>query len=133
MNLRKRNHKHIEVSTHSFSDIMFFLMLFFLIASTLVSPNVIKLLLPNAGSKKSMSKESVTLSVNTDKNYFIDNKFVAKENVKSTLMGISKTLTEPTIILKVDKTLPVQDLVELLDMGNELKIKMVLATQTAQQ
>ncbi len=131
MNLRKRNRAHIEVSSHSLSDIMFFLMLFFLIASTLVSPNVIKLLLPNAASKKSMSKESVTLSVNTDKNYFIDNKPVAKENIKSTLVSLRSALAEPTVILKVDKSLPVQDLVELLDMGNELKIKMVLATQSA--
>lgn len=129
MNLRKRQRLHAEVSSHSLSDIMFFLMLFFLITSTLVSPNVIKLLLPNAASGKSVSKKNVTLSINADHQYFIDNKPVVKENIKGSLQSIMNALVEPTVILKVDQSIPVQDLVELLDIGNELKIKMVLATQ----
>ncbi len=133
MNLRKKHRLHAEVSSHSLSDIMFFLMLFFLITSTLVSPNVIKLLLPNAASGKAVSKKNVTLSVNADKQYFLDNKPVDKAMIKASLEGIMKALVEPTVILKVDQSIAVQDLVELLDIGNVLKIKMVLATQTAKK
>ena len=83
--------------------------------------------------KCNYTKNTIFLSVTSLKQYFIDSKNISKSKLKTELSRISKTLTEPTIILKVDKTLPVQDLVELLDMGNELKIKMVLATQTVQQ
>ncbi len=131
MNLRKRNRLTVEVSTASMNDIMFFLLLFFLITSTLVSPNVIKLLLPNANSGKAVSKQTITVSVSDKLEYFVNSKLVTLGNMeielKSALIGNS----EPTIILKVDKTVPVQNLVDMLDIGNRLKIKMVLATQTS--
>jgi len=129
MNIRKRNRIHAEVNTGSLNDIMFFLLLFFLIVSTLVSPNVIKLLLPNAASGKAVSKGTITLSVNQDLNYFINNKPVIYQNIESELLKSAAAITEPTIILKVDKTVPVQNLVDLLDIGNRLKLKMILATQ----
>ena len=129
MNLRRRPRIHAEVSTGSLNDIMFFLLLFFLITSTLVSPNVIKLLLPNANSGKAMSKQTVTLSVNKDKNYFINNKPVEYALLEQTLIGIARDLQEPTVVLKVDQSIDVQTLVNLLDIGNRTKIKMILATQ----
>jgi biopolymer transport protein ExbD len=129
MNLRQKNKLHVEVSTHSLNDIMFFLLLFFLIVSTLVSPNVIKLILPNANSSKAVSKKTITLSVNSNKQYFIDNKEIAFDQLEPTLKTLMAKIDEPTIILKVDKSLTVQDLVNVLEIGNRLKIKMVLATQ----
>ena len=65
MNLRKR-HKGVsaEVHTSAMNDIMFFLLLFFLIASTVTNPNVIKLLLPKSSSGKSVSKKTINVSVN---------------------------------------------------------------------
>ena len=128
MNIRRKSRLNAEISASSLTDIMFFLMLFFLITSTLVSPNVIKLLLPNAVSGKSIAKKNVTLSVNEELSYFIDNKPVLYSNIESELQEVTFG-TESTIILKVDQTVPVQNLVDLLDIGNRLKIKMVLATQ----
>lgn len=133
MNLRKRHRLHAEVSTHSLNDIMFFLLLFFLIVSTMVSPNVIKLILPNAESKKDVSKKTVTVSVNAEKDFFIDNQPVPFEQLESTLQVLMSKIQEPTVILKVDKTIQVQDLVNVLEIGNKLKIKMVLATQSPQK
>ncbi len=130
MNLRKRTRIHSEVSTGALNDIMFFLLLFFLIISTLVSPNVIKLLLPNATSGKAVSKGTITLSINQDFQYFINNQPVLYENVEAELLRVSAGIDEPTVILKVDKTIPVQNLVDLLDIGNRIKIKMILATQS---
>ena len=128
MNIRRKSRHGAEISASSLTDIMFFLMLFFLITSTLVSPNVIKLLLPNAVSGKSIAKKNVTLSVNEELSYFIDNNPVLYSNIESELQEVTFG-TESTIILKVDQTVPVQNLVDLLDIGNRLKIKMVLATQ----
>ncbi|RZK29379.1 MAG: biopolymer transporter ExbD, partial [Hymenobacter sp.] len=61
MNLSRRRHASSHVETSSMNDIMFFLMLFFLIVSTMVNPNVIKLLLPNAKSSKQVMKQPITV------------------------------------------------------------------------
>lgn len=129
MNLRRKSKLHVEVSTHSLNDIMFFLLLFFLIVSTLVSPNVIKLILPNAKSSPAVSKKTISLSVNSEKQYFIDNKEIPYGSLETTLTTLMAKIDEPTVILKVDKALSVQDLVDVLEIGNRHKIKMVLATQ----
>lgn len=129
MNLRRRTRAAAELNTSSLNDIMFFLLLFFLITSTLVSPNVMKLLLPKASSGKAMSKQNVTVSVNADLEYFIDNKPIAVTDLEPTLLSRLGTMEEPTVILKVDKTVQIQSLIDLLDIGNRNKIKMVLATE----
>ncbi len=130
MNLRKRTRLTAEVSTSSMNDIMFFLLLFFLIVSTLVSPNVIKLFLPNATPAGVVNKEPITVTVSEKMEYYVENQMVAVENMESTLKNAIIGKQEPTIILKVDKAASVQNLVDLLDIGNRLKIKMVLATKT---
>jgi biopolymer transport protein ExbD len=130
MNLRRRTRLTSEVNTSSLNDIMFFLLLFFLITSTLVSPNVMKLLLPKADSGKAMSKQNVTVSVNSDLEYFIDNKPIAVADLEPTLLQRIGGMPEPTVILKVDKTVQIQSLIDLLDIGNRNRIKMVLATES---
>jgi biopolymer transport protein ExbD len=133
MNIRRRNRLTSEVSTSSLNDIMFFLLLFFLITSTLVSPNVMKLLLPKADSGKAMSKQNITLSVSSDLQYYIENKPVAVEALEPTLLQALAGKPEPTVILKVDKTVQIQNLVDLLNIGNRNKIKMVLATENSKK
>lgn len=133
MNLRRRNKLTSELSTSSLNDIMFFLLLFFLITSTLVSPNVMKLLLPNANSGKAMSKQNITVSVSSDLEYYVDNKPVPFENLEATIIQNITGKEEPTVILKVDKSVQIQNLVDLLDIGNRNKIKMVLATEASKK
>ena len=112
---------------------MFFLMLFFLITSTLVSPNVMKLLLPKADNGKAMSKQNITVSVSSDLLYYVDNKPVSFEALEPTILQAIAGKPDPTIILKVDKTVQIQNLVDLLNIGNRNKIKMVLATENAKK
>lgn len=131
MNIRRRNKLTSEVSVASLNDIMFFLLLFFLIASTLVSPNVIKLLLPSAKSGKAVSKQTITITVSSDLQYFVNSKQVAFSDMEPELTAASAGIDEPTIILKVDRSVQVQNLVDLLDLGNRLKLKMILATATS--
>lgn len=126
---KKRHKEGAEVSTESLNDIMFFLMLFFLIVSTLVNPNVIKLMLPNSKSNSSMAKQPIILSINKDKIIFVNNQQVNIEDLKSKLGEVLNLKENPTVVLRIDQTLTVQDLVNVMQIGNELKIKMVLATQ----
>ena len=117
-----------EVSTSSLSDIMFFLMLFFLIISTLVNPSVIKLMLPKSDAGKAVAKQTITLSVDAEKKYYINNTEVAYESIEPQLASQTTTMEDATVVLRADNTLPVQTIVDLISIGNKLKIKMVLAT-----
>jgi biopolymer transport protein ExbD len=133
MNLRRKNRAVGEVYSASLNDIMFFLLLFFLITSTMATPNVLKLLLPNAKSSTQSVKHPITISVTEDLKYALNNTPVSVEELEPTLIQIIGGQPDPTALLKVDKTVQVQNLVDLLDIGNRLKIKMVLATQSSKK
>ena len=133
MNLRRRNRQIGEVYSASLNDIMFFLLLFFLITSTLATPNVLKLLLPASKSSSQSIKHPITILVTADLQYAINNTPVASDQLEAALMEVTKGQPDPTALLKVDKSVQVQNLVDVLDIGNRLKIKMVLATKNSKQ
>ena len=128
MIIRRTRHFKPEVSTSSLNDIMFFLLLFFLIVSTLANPNVIKLLLPSSSAAQNINKQQITISVTGDKNYFIDNRQVSLGQMESVLKERLAGIEEPTVVLRFAYNLQVQDLVDVLEIGTKLKVKMVLAT-----
>lgn len=128
MNLRRRHKIAPEVSTASMNDIMFFLMLFFLIASSVVNPNVIKLLLPKASSGQSVSKKTISVSITKDLQYFVEKQAVAANQIEQVLRDYIQKTDELTVILYVDKTVQIQDIVDVMDVSNRLKVKLVLAT-----
>ncbi len=129
MRLRRKAREHAEVSTESLNDIMFFLLLFFLIISTLSNPNVVKLALPSSKQSMQMNRQPLTLSVTKDRQYSIDKEPVPYADLEAVLGQRILKLGEPTVVLRFDKELSVQDLVDVLTIGNRLKVKMVLATQ----
>jgi biopolymer transport protein ExbD len=129
MNLRKNKSYSAEVYTGSLNDIMFFLLLFFLIISTLVNPSVIKLLLPKAATSQTVNKQQISLSVTSDKKYYINNVEIPSPNLEAKLIEATNKITDATIILRIDNSLTIQDLVDVLQVGNKIKVKMVLATK----
>jgi len=130
MNL-KNNKRRIaaEVQTSAMNDIMFFLLLFFLIASTITNPNVIKLLLPKSSTGQTVSKKTINVSVRKDLKYFVDNKEVKVEDLQTTIAAYKTSATDVTIVLYADKTVALQDVVVVMDVAQKLNIKLVLATE----
>lgn len=125
----KRNKRfHAEVATSSLSDIMFFLLLFFLIISTLANPNVIKMTLPKAKSNEKTNKQLISLSVTDKKKYFIDKQEVAFENLESTLLSKLDKTHNQTVVVRIPFNLQVQDLVDVLQIGVKNNLKFVIAT-----
>lgn len=129
MNLRRKPFG-AEVFTSSFNDIMFFLMLFFLIMSTLISPGVIKLSLPSAKNNQTVRKTEVAVSITKDLKYYINQKEVSFDNIETELVAVVKNLQDPIVVLRCDNSIAVQSLVDILEIGNKLKIKMILATKS---
>lgn len=128
MNFRKRHRVSAEVNTSSMNDIMFFLMLFFLIASTVVNPSVIKLLLPKSSTGQTVSKKTVAVSITKDLLYYIDKKPVSLEQLPVMLKDLVSKVDELTVVLYVDKSVAIENIVNVMDISNKLKVKLVLAT-----
>ncbi|MBI1837698.1 MAG: biopolymer transporter ExbD [Flavobacteriia bacterium] len=130
----KRNKRfHVEVATSALSDIMFFLLLFFLIISTLANPNVIKMTLPKAEEPGKSNKQMISLSVNFDtdteeKHYFIDKEEVSLDKLESKLLIKLGGRKDQSIVVRVPFNLQVQDLIDVLQIAVKNNLKFVIAT-----
>ena len=126
--LRKKKDFTAEVFTSSMNDIMFFLMLFFIIISTLLNPSMIKVSLPNSQYSRSIQKKEINLTMTREKNYFVNNTQVSFDALEMKLLNELKNSPDAFIMLRFDNTLPIQDLVNVLSLGNKLNAKMIIAT-----
>lgn len=127
----KRNRRfHAEVATSALSDIMFFLLLFFLIISTLANPNVIKVPLPESKGNDKTNKAHVTLTVTQEKKYFVDKQEVAYNQIETVLLKETAKLKDNTVIVRIPFDLQVQDLVDLLQIGMKNNLKVIIATKS---
>jgi biopolymer transport protein ExbD len=133
MQLRRQKGEGAEVAAEAMNDIMFFLMFLFLIISSLANPNVIKLALPNAKVANQMPKQPVTVNVakgatESTPIILIGKEQVTKEQLEVKLKAALAGEATPTVVLRVEKSLAIQSLVDVLQIGEKLKCKMVLAT-----
>ena len=130
MNLRKRQRPHVEVHTSALNDIMFFLLLFFLLASAVVNPNVVKLFLPRSNSGQAIPQKTITVSINKELEYFVEKEKVPFKGLEAKILPYQLASPDLTIILYADKSIAIENVVNLTDIANKLKIKLVLATET---
>jgi len=114
------------------NDILFILLLFFLIVSTLANPNVIKLTLPKAKSN-TKSKQTVVVSINDKREFFVGTNKVPFEGLKQMLVpAITNEHVDPTIVINAEKSVPVEDVVSVMEVARELNARVVLATANPQ-
>jgi biopolymer transport protein ExbD len=134
MAIRSRNKRKVEFNMASMSDLVFLLLIFFMITSTLISPNAIKLLLPNSSSK-TMAKQNVTIYINDQFNYYLDKRRIEEQNLKAMLSQALQAHVQGTVVLRSDKSVPVQYVVNVIDAVNQInkgrltKHKVILATR----
>ncbi|EPR74157.1 Biopolymer transport protein ExbD/TolR [Winogradskyella psychrotolerans RS-3] len=128
MNIRGRNKVTPEFNFASMTDIVFLLLIFFMIASTLVSTNAIDIVLPKA-SGKTENKKSTAVSIKKDLTYYIDQKRVGESVLETQLISILESQDAPTIVLRAEKSVPVENVVKVMDIANRNKFKVILAVQ----
>ncbi|HVM89656.1 MAG TPA: biopolymer transporter ExbD [Puia sp.] len=127
MNLRKRHKDEGEVHTGPLNDILFILLLFFLIVSTLANPNVIKLSQPKSKSD-TKSKQTVVVSIDANKQFYVGTTKVSLDELKSRLQPfLAKEPDQPAIVINADKSVPVEDVVAVMRVARDLGAKSVLA------
>jgi biopolymer transport protein ExbD len=127
MALKTSSRPSIEFSMASMSDMVFLLLIFFMITSTLIAPNAIKLLLPKSSSQTE-AKPLVTVSINPDLEYFLGTKPVAFDQLESLLVKELKNTTDPTISLHAEKSVPIEHVVKVMNIARKYKYKVILAT-----
>jgi|TARA_B100001142_G_C14295535_1_gene640686 biopolymer transport protein ExbD len=128
MALRNRNKVSPNFNMSSMTDIVFLLLIFFMLTSTLVSPNALKLLLPNSKAK-TLEKQTISVSITKDINFFINDEDVELDNLENKLRIILDNETEPAIILHTDKSVAIEHVVKVMDIAYRNKYKIVLATK----
>ncbi|WP_040282291.1 ExbD/TolR family protein [Psychroserpens damuponensis] len=128
MNLRGRNKVTPEFNMSSMTDIVFLLLIFFMIASTLVTTNAIDILLPTA-SGKTENKKSVAVSIKKDLTFYIDDKRVGESVLENELISLLSTKDEPIIVLRAEKSVDVEYVVKVMDIANRNKFKVILAVK----
>lgn len=128
MNIRGRNKVTPEFNMSSMTDIVFLLLIFFMIASTLVTTNAIDIVLPKA-SGKTENKQTVAVSIKSDLTYYIDNTRVDESILENRLVAALANEEKPTIVLRAEKSVPVENVVTVMDIANRNKYKVILAVK----
>lgn len=128
MKIRGRNKVSPEFNMSSMTDVVFLLLIFFMLASTLVTTNAIDIILPKA-SGKTQNKKSVAVSITKDLRYYIDQKLVTQSILESELKTAVSDMEKPTIVLRAEKSVPVENVVKVMDIANRNKFKVILAVK----
>ncbi|RCT55837.1 biopolymer transporter ExbD [Winogradskyella sp. KYW1333] len=128
MNIRGRNKVTPEFNMASMTDIVFLLLIFFMIASTLVTTNAIDIILPKA-SGKTENKKSIAVSIKKDLTYYIDQRRVGESILENELITALSDQEKPTIVLRAEKSVPVENVVKVMDIANRNKFKVILAVK----
>lgn len=130
MNLRSRSKVSAEVNMSSMTDLVFLLLIFFILASTLVTSSALDIILPKSGAQ-TVKKKNITLTVNEDLEFDINGNIVRYEQVESTLLTEAGKLSDDeqaVIVLRADQSVPTGETVRLLDIGYRNNMRMIIAT-----
>ena len=133
MAIKSRNKVEPTFNSSSMSDLVFLLLIFFMLTSTLVAPNAIKLLLPSSNSK-TMAKQTVTVYINDQFQYYVDETIADEAQLTDLINSKIGNDSQATVVLRSDKTVPVQYIVNVIDAVNEINNatgnnhKVILAT-----
>ena len=127
MGLRGRNKVTPNFNMSSMTDIVFLLLIFFMLTSTLVSPNALKLLLPSSKAK-TLEKQTISISITKDIDFYINENKVTAASMEQELKLLINNEQEPAIILHTDKTVAIEYVVKVMDIAYRNKYKIVLAT-----
>lgn len=127
MSLKTRNKVEATFNMSSLADIIFLLLIFFLITSRIVSPNALPVKRPTSNQRTSVTP-AARISVNDQMQYFVDGEQVSYSGLAGAIRTKIQGKEEPVVILDMDKSLSVQTLVDLYDLASELKIELVLST-----
>ena len=131
MALKRQNKVELSFSMASIIDIVILLLIFFMIISTQIAPNVLKMLLPQ-NINHTVAKAITTISITADLKYFInkdgESKKIAFSEIEPIIKRMNKLDEKTYIELHADKTVPMEQVVTVMNIAKRNQVKMILAT-----
>lgn len=127
MALKPSNKRNPNFSMSSLTDIIFLLLIFFMLTSNFVTPNALNLVLPSSDSK-TVIPQTISVSINKDLNYFVGTTEVPLENIQALLEEQLEEQKDATVVLNADKSVPIEKVVEVMNIAHDMKVQMILAT-----
>jgi biopolymer transport protein ExbD len=128
MDIRGRNKINPNFNMSSMTDIVFLLLIFFMITSTLVTTSALDILLPKA-SGKTENKKSISVSITKNLVYYIDSKIIDEISLEQELLAVLAGKESPTIVLRAEEGVPIENAVKVLDIANRNRFKVILAVR----
>lgn len=128
MNFRGRNKVSAEFNMSSMTDVIFLLLIFFLLTSPAITPNALDLILPKAQGKTT-NVQQVSISISKDLVFYIDDQQIAKNQISGRLNQVLKGSNEPTVLLRTAEGVPIEEAVFVMDIANKNNYKIVLAVR----
>ena len=126
MNFKNRNKVSPEFSMSSMTDIVFLLLIFFMLTSS--TPNALDMILPKAKGK-STNTQNITVSIKKNENYYVNAKQTNEDTIETALRGLLKDKENPTVLLRVEESVPIEKAVLVMDIANRNKFKVILAVR----
>lgn len=131
MALKRRSRVDASFSMSSMTDIVFLLLIFFMVTSTLIAPNALKLLLPQSNNQ-TQAKPLTTISITEDLRYFVNNNGTPTQmrfnEIEPFLQRSLSTEEDIYISLHADKSVPIDEVVKVMNLARRNEYKMILAT-----
>lgn len=127
MALSQRNKISINFSSTGMTDVVFNLLIFFMLTSTLVHPTALKLLLPK-GSAQTSAKPQTTVSITADQRYYVEQRQVTITELEAVLKEKLGSNPDTYISLHADKTVPFESVVQVLNIAQANNYKLIIAT-----
>lgn len=128
MNLRGRNKISPEFSMSSMTDIVFLLLIFFMLTSPAITPEALDLILPKAKGKTT-TKQNISVSITKDLQVYINKERVSNSSLEERLKAELAGVEDPTIILRAEEGVPIEKAVSVMDIANRNRYKIVLAVK----
>ncbi|TDN84297.1 outer membrane transport energization protein ExbD [Salegentibacter sp. 24] len=128
MNLRSRNKVSADFSMSSMTDIVFLLLIFFMLTSPVITPEALDLILPKAKGKTT-SVQNVSVSITKDLQFYVNDQRITQSALESTLRTELIGVETPTIILRAEEGVPIEKAVNVMDIANRNSYKIVLAVK----
>ena len=128
MAIKRRTKVSTTYNMSSLTDIVFLLLIFFLLTSSFVRPNALNLILPKSTSS-TLSQQTVTVSITEDIEYYVGRKQVQFKNLQKAVAAKLTNKEGETIVVAAEKSIPLEEVVKVMNIGRKLNAKVILATE----
>ena len=128
MALRSRNKIEVSYSVSGMTDIIFLLLLFFMLTSTLINSNALNLMLPRSNNQV-QAKPMTTVSITKDILFYVDRKKVDIQQIETVIKGKMTNIKDPVISINADRSVPIEHIVTIMNIARRNNYKVILATR----